>query len=1297
MHAHFLIWIKDWHKLLDNLGDASKREEFAAQLKVFAEKIASVKYNAKIDDMECKNSECKSKLGDNHKKCTNQDLRNLRCCKGTTSLGDKNILRCTKCNTNYTNEDIVKLGVDKILNWQTNGAIDESANPSLDNDTLWSTNTVASRRSVFMELRLMNSLIEQMKGNNKSIPKMGSSEYNEILFVTNTLRNIHKSKHTISCFKNNKYECRMKLPLKPSEEYNVLFEEKSKNWYDWKGNKTERNLFVLEQKRQFIDCFVNTYNEVASATIGCNTNVVPGVDGGSIIYCTLYVSKNEQEETKTNYARAANLVLKRLIDIRDHQDVEIQHINEENQQQLNDSINNMSNTNNNIRDTDEIQIDETRRNGLKAMISSVLQLTNSHKVSAPMAAYLVKNGSRFKYSHGFKWCNLKSFDQKDLQNFNLMTDSNDVPFLTNSVGDYLYRPDEFNDECYYDFSSTCTCICKEDDNSYEWAIPRSDRSNNIKVKKRKRFVIPCINHLDFINSKEFNEMSMDSGDVSLKDTDPKMIAMEHNAKRICLCFIPFRKLDDLKTDGKYLPTLRKFMAETKLTDQQQFVLRNIQECKNSLNAGRPDDPLEQVTNVPTVVAEEKKKNGLQELPLDSYMQNLVSNIDVVANPDDISYRNENETLSIDTSIITKGGSLKCGKEFVKTPIINEQDIHVNVINPQNTLNLQSNKSNKNRCPDGIQIRELGYDVLYELQNRRSEVINITSGTAYSGNITGTLENIKQYANLTFSGDRDQEHAFILTASAFVMGLYQKINPIKKRKRSEDKWYKQLLKYHNNNKQFVAFLSGAGGTGKSKVIHCIIDYCKQLFKNLGLQFNKRTIVVTALTGAAAVSINGETTAKACKLNNKNVSEDDEWEETIMIIVDEISFASKTIIENLNENLNILRGRPRHNKYGGLHVLFSGDFYQLKPINGSAIYLLKKLDLWYKVVHTYMELKTNHRFHTDSEHGRMLDKYRSGTFTIHDTTKYNKRCLVTPSNNTDGDLPDDIVIAVKDNLDRDAIHDAMFVKHLAKTHSKNKRYGVPKHTICILADNMEWKKKFREYSPMSQTGKDIIYATCSGHHNRSLNGNKCVDPMLKLFYDCTIMVIENIDVDKKMANGAVGKFKGVSLKDDCTVIDSVKTMLINEYHVQCISVNKIKCIHVELIEDLNEGDSARIVDIEPQEYYTKIKFPIDLYSKITHTTKRYRANMKLKQLPVNLATARTVHKLQGLSVNNVFISSWDYGGNWIYVVLSRCKTMRGMFFRRRLDHNKLKFIDDKVVQFYKKMDEKIYKENEMYTYM
>ena len=101
----------------------------------------------------------------------------------------------------------------------------------------------------------------------------------------------------------------MKLPMKKSLNDNVYFDPKSKDWFDWKGNKHKRELFVLELKREIIDSFVNMHNEVASAVMGCNTNVVPGVDGGSIIYCTLYVSKNEQKETKDNYVRTAKKVL----------------------------------------------------------------------------------------------------------------------------------------------------------------------------------------------------------------------------------------------------------------------------------------------------------------------------------------------------------------------------------------------------------------------------------------------------------------------------------------------------------------------------------------------------------------------------------------------------------------------------------------------------------------------------------------------------------------------------------------------------------------------------------------------------------------------------------------------------------------------------------------------------------------------------------------------------------------------------------------------------------------------------
>ena len=91
------------------------------------------------------------------------------------------------------------------------------------------------------------------------------------------------------------------------------------------------------------------------------------------------------------------------------------------------------------------------------------------------------------------------------------------------------------------------------------------------------------------------------------------------------------------------------------------------------------------------------------------------------------------------------------------------------------------------------------------------------------------------------------------------------------------------------------MSGPGGTGKSKVIHAVICYCKELCENAGIPFNKNTIVVTALTGAAAVSIFGETTHAACCLNRKVQSQDiDTWKGTLMVIIDEISFASEYVL-------------------------------------------------------------------------------------------------------------------------------------------------------------------------------------------------------------------------------------------------------------------------------------------------------------------------------------------------------------------------------------------------------------------
>ena len=85
--------------------------------------------------------------------------------------------------------------------------------------------------------------------------------------------------------------------------------------------------------------------------------------------------------------------------------------------------------------------------------------------------------------------------------------------------------------------------------------------------------------------------------------------------------------------------------------------------------------------------------------------------------------------------------------------------------------------------------------------------------------------------------------------------------------TRDQYLTQLRAVLNNKNQLVCFLSGAGGTGKSEVINIMRHCCKLLYNELGIEFNKRTIVISAITGSATGSIHGETMHSSCNLNSK----------------------------------------------------------------------------------------------------------------------------------------------------------------------------------------------------------------------------------------------------------------------------------------------------------------------------------------------------------------------------------------------------------------------------------------------
>ena len=388
---------------------------------------------------------------------------------------------------------------------------------------------------------------------------------------------------------------------------------------------------------------------------------------------------------------------------------------------------------------------------------------------------------------------------------------------------------------------------------------------------------------------------------------------------------------------------------------------------------------------------------------------------------------------------------------------------------------------------------------------------------------------------------------------------------------------------------------------------------------------------------------------------------------MLIVDEISFASEHVLATLNKKLNLLKETGNEKKFGNIPIVFAGDFTQLEPVGSKPLYVHTENELWFKTVTTFIELKTNHRFQNDGDWGNMLSRIREEGASKDDLKTINSRIVCSANNITEADIPDDSVYATADNNDRAAINDGIFSIHLSKTHSKESANTPPSHTICIKASNLHFKStNHKGYGDIvSQHAKDIIYATCSDGQVKGVDGKRH-DPMLKLYKERPLCINQNIDVENCIANGAMCKFMGITLKDD--TVQCIERIKLDGYYVNSIEACHVRSIAVEMIDGNHDPDNPKIIHLPTKSVTPQVYFPMPWDGPITNTTRRIWRKIKFEQFPVNVANARTVHKLQGRSIKNIVISNWNYRGNWVYVVLSRCPTLKGIFLRRPLQKSK-----------------------------
>ena len=65
------------------------------------------------------------------------------------------------------------------------------------------------------------------------------------------------------------------------------------------------------------------------------------------------------------------------------------------------------------------------------------------------------------------------------------------------------------------------------------------------------------------------------------------------------------------------------------------------------------------------------------------------------------------------------------------------------------------------------------------------------------------------------------------------------------------------------------------------------------------------------------------------------------------------------------------------------------------------------------------------------------------------------------------------------------------------------------------------------------------------------------------------------------------------------------------------------------------------------------------------------MKATQFQIIVNNATIGHKLQESRVQNLFVHSWYYVTNWVYVILSRVKTKSDLFLRKKLCNDLSKY--------------------------
>jgi len=429
-----------------------------------------------------------------------------------------------------------------------------------------------------------------------------------------------------------------------------------------------------------------------------------------------------------------------------------------------------------------------------------------------------------------------------------------------------------------------------------------------------------------------------------------------------------------------------------------------------------------------------------------------------------------------------------------------------------------------------------------------------------------------------------------------------------------------------------FITGPGGTGKTRLIQALVAYMKQT--DIPHQ-------VCAMTGCAAVLLNcraktihswsGIKTAKGTAdqilsriLRNRNVVKS--WKDVRILIVDEISMMSYKMFELLD-----LLGRTIRKSnapFGGIQLVFTGDFFQLPPIPDagdpySAAFCFES-PRWVPTfpASSCIELTTFFR-QTDPNYIRILQEIRKGTISPENVDILSSRVKVDFSSESTGGCIPTKLFPVRNKVD--IVNRIMFDKlpgpervYSYEISTQHKTYldsGMPipaeEEAKCRLLTATEIEMEVESLLTNIQTAKTIA-----------------------LKKGTIVMCTTNLNVEEGICNGSQG-----------IIVDFVPN--IEPGVIFSGSAVRPTAPLVPLVRFTN-GKTIRIAPFQRQSE----EYPF----------------LSVSQIPLCLAWAMTIHKIQGATLQMAEIdigkNIFEYGQT--YVALSRIRSLDGLYLSEFTPH-------------------------------